>query len=117
MLRTGEDLEHVALLDDAPALDHRDLAGDVADHRHLVGDEQDGQAELAVDAREQVEDRAGGFRVERGGRLVGEQHLGLGGERAGDADALLLAAGEFGRVAVALVGEADEVEQAPRPAS
>ena len=32
-------------------------------------------------------------------------------QRAGDADALLLAAGEFGRIAVALVGEADQVEQ------
>ena len=119
VLRPGEDVEHVALLDDAPALDHRDLAGDVADHRHLVGDQQDGQAELAVDAREQLEDRAGGLRVERRGRLVGEQHLRLGGQRAGDADALLLAAGELGRIAVALVGEADEIEQLvdPRPGS
>ena len=47
MLRPREDVEHVALLDDAAGLDHRDLAGDRADHRHLVGDEQDGEAELA----------------------------------------------------------------------
>ena len=40
-----------------------------------------------------------------------QQHLRLGRERAGDADALLLAAGKLGRIAVALVGEADEVEQ------
>jgi hypothetical protein len=63
VLRPGEDLEHVTLLDDAPALDHRDFAGDVADHRHLVGDEQDGEAEFVIDAPEQVEDRPGGLRV------------------------------------------------------
>ena len=46
------------------------------------------------------------LRVERRGRLVAEQHLGLVGERAGDADALLLPAGELRRIAVLLVGRA-----------
>ena len=39
----------------------------------------------------------GGLGVQRGGRLVGQQHRRLGGQRAGDADALLLAAGELRR--------------------
>ena len=38
--------------------------------------------------------------VERRHRLVGDQQLGLHGERAGDADALALAAGELVRIAV-----------------
>ncbi len=37
--------------------------------------------------------------------------LGLHRQRAGDGDALLLAAGELARVGVGLVGEADPVEQ------
>ena len=36
-----------------------------------------------------------GGRVELGGRLVGDQQLGLEGQRAGDGDALLLAAGQL----------------------
>ncbi|GAA2932987.1 hypothetical protein GCM10020221_30950 [Streptomyces thioluteus] len=74
-------------------------------------DEEDGQAELPIEVAQQLEDRAGGLRVERGRRLVGEQHLGVAGQGAGDADALLLAAGELARVGLGLVGEADEVEE------
>ena len=37
---------------------------------------------------------AGRDRVERRGRLVEQQHVGLDRDRAGDAEALLLAAGE-----------------------
>ncbi len=85
--------------------------GDPPDHRHLVRDHQDREAQLALDAGEQVEDRRGGLRVERRGRLVGQQHLGFGRQRARDADALLLAARQLGRIAVALVGQADHVEQ------
>ena len=39
------------------------------------------------------------LRVERRGRLVEEHHLGLHRQRAGDRDALLLAAGQLRRVA------------------
>ncbi|SCE18127.1 hypothetical protein GA0115245_12477 [Streptomyces sp. di188] len=52
--------------------------------------------------------------VQGAGGLVGEQHLGVAGEGAGDADALLLTAGELGRVGLGLVGQADEVEQLQR---
>ena len=51
--------------------------------------------------------------VEGGDRLVGDQHLGLEGERPRDADALALAAGEL-RVAVGRAPgrQADELEEA-----
>jgi hypothetical protein len=42
--------------------------------------------------------------VERRDRLVGDQQLGLQRQRAGDADALALAAGELVRIAVERVG-------------
>ena len=44
--------------------------------------------------------------VEVAGRLVADQQRRIGGERAGDRDALLLAARELGRKVVGLVGEA-----------
>ena len=45
--------------------------------------------------------------VERARRLVKEHDLRVHGERTHDGDALLLAAGECGRIAVAPVGQAD----------
>ena len=54
-----------------------------------------------------------GDRVDRRERLVHEQHRRVGGERARDADALALPAGQLRRVAVAVEGrvEPDELEQ------
>ena len=48
--------------------------------------------------------------VERGQRLVEEQHVGLEHERAGERDPLLLAAGERAHGAVAGAGELHELE-------
>ena len=78
---------------------------------HLVGDDEDGDAELVADAADELEDLARGGRVERGGRLVAQQNRGVRGERAGDADALLLPARELRGVIFAALGEADELEQ------
>ena len=44
-----------------------------------------------------VEDVPGGVRIEIAGRLVGEEQARRVGDRARDGDALLLAAGQFGR--------------------
>jgi hypothetical protein len=43
-----------------------------------------------------------GDRIERAERLVHQHHRRIGGERARDADALLLAAGELARIAIAI---------------
>ncbi len=48
-------------------------------------------AELA----EELEDHLAGVRVEVAGRFVGEDDLGIVDQRAGDGDALLLAAGKL----------------------
>ena len=53
----------------------------------------------------QVLDPRGRDRVERGGRLVHQQHLGLDGERAGDAEPLLLAAREAERALLEAVAD------------
>ena len=65
----------------------------------------------AIDVEQQVDHLLPGRAVEIPGRLVGEQHRRVVGERAGDRDALLLAARELRRVMVAAIGEPDLVEQ------
>ena len=61
---------------------------------------------------QQVDDLRLDRHVERRDRLVGHDQLRVERERAGDADALPLAAGELVRVAVVVLGvEADDLEQ------
>ena len=66
---------------------------------------------VAVDVEQQLDDLMPGRAVEVAGRLVGEQDRRIVGERAGDRDALLLAARELRRVVMAAIGEADLVQQ------
>ena len=73
----------------------------------VVGDEDDGLLEPALQLHELVLHLAPDQRVERREGLVHEQDLGVGAERAGEADALLHAAGELRRVAVLVAGKAD----------
>ncbi len=70
------------------------------DHRQVVGDEEIGQAEVLLQFDEQVEDLGLDRDIERGNRFVADDEFRLEGERAGDADALALAAGKLERVAV-----------------
>ena len=53
---------------------------------------------VAVELGQQLHDLVAATRVEVAGRLVGEHHVGLGDDGAGDRHALLLAAGELARV-------------------
>ena len=55
-----------------------------------------------------------GLGVQRGERLVHQQHLRLVGQHARDLDALLHAAGQLGRILVLLAAQPDELEIAPR---
>ncbi len=65
----------------------------------VVADEQDGLAELLLHLQELVLDDLAVDRVDGAERLVHQHHRRVGGERAGDADALLLAAGQLVGVA------------------
>ena len=86
--------EHAALLQDRDPVAHLDRLVDV------VGDEEDRLAQLGLEAQELVLQALAVDRVDGAERLVHQHHPGVGGQRAGDADALLLAARELGRVAV-----------------
>ena len=71
---------------------------------------------MALQIVEQVEHLRLHGQVERGHRLVADDHVGIECQRAGDADALALAAGELLRILVRrLRAEADEVQQPAHP--
>ena len=101
-------------LDDVAPRHHGDAVGDVADDREVVRDEDVGEAELLLQVLHQVDHLRLDRHVERADRLVGDDDLRVGRERARDADALALAAGELVRVAVDVPRrEADLLEQPP----
>lgn len=115
MARIAEDFPDFALFDDAAAFEDHHAVADLADDRHLVGDQHDGQAQPAVDVAQQREDRLGALRVQRRGGFVAEQYLRLVHQRAGDADALFLPAGELRRIGVAFFLQADQLQQPGDP--
>jgi len=63
----------------------------------VVGDEDERHAAPARQVEHEVKDAVGGDAVEVAGRLVGEDAVGIGGERARDRDALALAARQLRR--------------------
>ena len=65
-------------------------------------DEHDRLLELAQNAQELVLEASTRDRIERAERLVHQHHRWIGGERACNADALLLTARELARIAVAI---------------
>ena len=74
----------------------------------IVGDHDDRLAVLAVERLQQVEDLVARLAIEIAGRLVAEQQRRVGDDRARDADALLLAAGQLPRIVVRAVAEPDD---------
>ena len=94
VLRRGV-LHHLAVAEDDDALAETHRLVDV------VGDHEDGLAGRRVDADHLGLQRVAGDGVEGAEGLVHQQDVGVCGERAGKADALLLAAGELMRAPVA----------------
>ena len=84
----------------------------------VVGGEHDRLAR-AVELDDQLDEPLLRARVERGGRLVEQQHLGVHHQHRGDGDPLLLAAGQLVRRAVGQVGDVEHrqrvVDPLPRP--
>ena len=95
MLLHGRSGGPPSLLEDLPVEHVDDPAREVGVGRR-VGHHDDGRAFL-VELAEHAHDFFAVRRVEVAGRLVGEDQLGLPDKRAGDGDALLLAARQLGR--------------------
>jgi hypothetical protein len=77
-----------------------------------MGRDQGGKPGRPDDRVERLENMDGGFRIEIAGRLVGEQYPWAVGDRAGDRDPLLLAAGQFRRPGVMVCKRYDRNEPA-----
>jgi hypothetical protein len=113
--RLREQVGLVGQFDQAAEVHHADLVGHVPHHRQVVRDEQIGQPALALQVLHDVEHLRLHRHVERRGRLVADQELGLGGQRARDRDALALAAGELVRELVASAAARPTDAAARRP--
>src|SRR5439155_4361570 len=104
MLRRVVELVAIGELDGVTEIHDHHAVGDVADDVQVVRDEDVGECKLALQVLEQVEDLRLHRDVERGDGLVAHDQLRVDGERAGDADALALAARELVREAVVVLG-------------
>ena len=96
---------------DNPACIHEDDAiRDIGRKFQLMRHDDHRHAALRQIAHD-LQDLAHKLGVERRGRLIEQQQLGLHGERAGDGDTLLLPAGELGRIGFGLFAEANAFQQ------
>ena len=114
MLRRGKYLLGQARFNDLAIAHDGDAVGHVADDAEIVGDEQERHARLAAQFAQELEYLSLDGDVERRGRLVGDQEVGIVGEGHGDHHALALAAGKLMRKAVEPrfgIADADQAEQ------
>ena len=95
VVRTGVDVARRPGLLDLALLHHHDDVGE-RDRLELgVGDVNEGDPKLALHAAQLLPHLHAKLFVQRGQRLVEQQHPRLGDRRAGQRDALLLAAGQL----------------------
>ena len=107
-----------AALDQARRIHHVHAVGVARDDAEVVRDDDDRDAEPARQILHQLEDLRLDGDVERGGRLVGDEQLGIAGKADGDHHALAHAARELMRILVEPafgVGDADQGQQLDGP--
>jgi hypothetical protein len=88
------------LLHDPARIHHRDPVAELRHHAEVMRDEEDREPPVAAQVIEQRQDLRLHRHVERGRGLVRDDHLGVVGQRHGDAHALPHAARHLVRVAV-----------------
>src|SRR5947209_1266261 len=104
LARRAEQLRRRSWLDDGAFVHVNDAICHSPRKRELVGDDQRRHA-ASCQHPDGVEDLAHKLGVERRGRLVEQNDGGFHGDRAGDGNALLLAAGELVRALVEMLAE------------
>ena len=107
----------VAHADPAVAGEQADPVGERDDPLEPVLRDQHGQPEVVHEPGQRREDVLGRGRVEGGGRLVEHEHPRVHREHRSDRDPLLLPARQGPQVAVAQLGDAEQVERLLDPAS
>ena len=98
-----------------PRRHHDEPGGHEQRFLHAVGDEEHDLSGLLPHVEDQLLHGLAREGVERAERLVHEQHVGVAGQRAGEADALLHAAGELVDGVVLEVRQPDQGQVVPRP--
>jgi hypothetical protein len=93
--RRAADSRVAVLISGDLAVPHDDLTFGVRRDACVMGHQHHGRALFAGQVHQQVHHLLAGQRVERAGRLVGEQDLGLDRQRPGERHPLRLAAGQF----------------------
>src|SRR6056297_886778 len=111
MLRIAEHRPAGPHLDDLTQIHYRDAVADAFDDGDVVADKEKGQAEFALQIEHQVDHLRLDRDVERRDALIRHDQAGLHGERAGDAKALTLSAGEFMRKAQSVFGQQPDLLQ------
>src|SRR5580704_14183308 len=110
--RRGEDLVGVVEFDQLTKIHERGLVRDPRGLLHVMGDDGDGV--VLGQFLDQLLDLGGRDRVERRTRFVEQDHLGPHRDGAGDAEALLLAAGQAQPVGTELVLDLLPQRRAPQ---
>ena len=100
MLRIGEQQVDRRFLDDSAGIHDHHAVCDLGHHAEIVGDQHDGGARALAQVAQQVEDLRLDGDVQCRRRLVGDQDLGIAGQRHGDHHALAHAARKLVRVFV-----------------
>jgi hypothetical protein len=100
MLRGREKRVARALLHQFAGIHHADAVGIFRHHAEVVGDQQHAHLPLGLEPAQHVEHLRLDGHVERRGRLVGDQELGLARQRHRDHHPLAQPAGQFERIAV-----------------
>ena len=87
-------LEHLGLatlFDNAPLIHHHHLIGDRLDGGNIMRDEHIGQPEFRLQTQQQLQNAFLHNLVKGRRHFITDNELGIGRQRAGNADALLLA--------------------------
>jgi hypothetical protein len=111
MGRFCEQLARARILDDLAEIHDGRALGDAAYHVEIVADQQIGEAKVALQVEQQIEELALDRYVEPGGRLVRDDDLGTHHERASDADAASLSSRDLMRKLREHVGRQAEALQ------
>jgi hypothetical protein len=114
VLRTVEHFRGGPLFDDAPTVHEDDAIGRLTGKGDFVR-HHDHREAAAGELPHSAEDLADQLGIQSGGRFVEKQPVVFHGERTGDGNPLLLAAGELARVGLGAVSEADLFEEPLRP--
>ena len=99
MPRLEEYLPGRRVLDDATGIHDADPVGDLRQQRKIMGYVEHGEPYPRPHLVQEVEDLLLRGDVEAGGRFVQHKQVGIAGQRHGDADPLLLSAGQLMRIA------------------